>query len=220
LSEERLYVFTSLNWENLIELREMMTSMRNSYKTNTVIKSFEKDILLLHFGFTVFSREELIENQTSTIAKKLYNLNSKLALIFDGTYVHHQKSLNHEYQRRSYSGQNRKPLCKPFTITTTNGYIVETLRPYSANKNDAEIMKQVLKDPNGLKSILREGDICIVDRDFRDVKDDLIIMQGYTILMSALKGKRRQLTIIESNESRRVTKIRWVIEAIHGSIGK
>ena len=34
--------------------------------------------------------------------------------------------------------------------------------------------------------------------------------------MSALKGKRKLLTTKESNESRYVTKIRWVVEAVHG----
>ena len=36
--------------------------------------------------------------------------------------------------------------------------------------------------------------------------------------MPALKGKRKQLTTEESNESRYVTKIRWVVEAVHGII--
>ncbi|KAK0160210.1 hypothetical protein PV328_007638 [Microctonus aethiopoides] len=33
--------------------------------------------------------------------------------------------------------------------------------------------------------------------------------------MPAFKGKRNQLTTIESNQSRFVTKIRWVVEAVH-----
>ena len=43
---------------------------------------------------------------------------------------------------------------------------------------------------------------------------------GYKVLMPALKGKRKQLTTVESNESRFVTKVRWVIEAIHGILGE
>jgi len=31
------------------------------------------------------------------------------------------------------------PLCKPFTICTTNGYIVEMEGPFYAIQNDAEI---------------------------------------------------------------------------------
>lgn len=38
--------------------------------------------------------------------------------------------------------------------------------------------------------------------------------------MPALKGKRAQLTALESNQSRKVTKVRWVVEAVHGIIGR
>ena len=37
--------------------------------------------------------------------------------------------------------------------------------------------------------------------------------------MPALKGKRKQLSASEANESRFVTKFRWVVEAVHGQIG-
>lgn len=38
--------------------------------------------------------------------------------------------------------------------------------------------------------------------------------------MPALKGNRKQLTTEEFNSSRFVTKIRWVVEAVHGVIAK
>lgn len=37
---------------------------------------------------------------------------------------------------------------------------VDTLGQFAANLNDAKIMEQILQDPNGLKSIMRPGDIC------------------------------------------------------------
>ena len=46
------------------------------------------------------------------------------------------------------------------------------------------------------------------------------IFASYTVLMPALKGQRKQLTTAESNESRIVTKVRWVVEAIHGILGE
>ena len=185
----------------------------------SVVKSFEKDILPSYFGFATLPRKTLIENQTSLVAKKLYGITDQLALIFDGTYIRHQKSSNNEYQRKSYSGQKKVPLCKPFTMCTTNGYVVEVLGPFCANQNDAQIMKIALEDPNGLQTLLKPGDICIVDRGFRDVTSYLE-ERGYRVLMPALKYKRNQLTTAESNASRHVTKIRWVVEAIHGIIGQ
>jgi hypothetical protein len=77
----------------------------------------------------------------------------------------------------------------------------------------------LLNNPNGLQKIMKAGDICVVDRGFRDVVKDLED-RGYKVLMPALRGKRSQLTTEESNESRWVTKIRWVVEAIHGILGQ
>ncbi|XP_044586031.1 uncharacterized protein LOC123266063 [Cotesia glomerata] len=254
-SEKQLEVFTSLTWEKLIKLREMLTSMRKSVNRNViqalviflfklrtgnsnavissifglareqmvsdycdeVISSFEKDVLPQYFGIDAISRETLLAN-TSNTAKVLYQVkDDQLIFICDGTYIRHQKSANNEYQRKSYSGQKKVPLCKPFTICTTNGFVIDMLGPYTANMNDAEIMRIILSDPNGLIKLLKKGDIIVVDRGFRDV---IVYLEelGFKVLMPALKGKRNQLTTDESNESRFVTKIRWVVEAVHGDI--
>lgn len=154
---------------------------------DSVIKSFEKDILPVNLGVHALSRDELILKKTSRMAKKLYGLTNQLVLIFDGTYVSHEKSKNNEYQRRSYSVQKKKPLCKPFTICTTNGYIIDTFGPYAATMNDASIMEHLLKDANGIRSLMKPNDICVVDRGFRDVIDQLKAM-GYHVKMPALKG--------------------------------
>ena len=66
---------------------------------------------------------------------------------------------------------------------------------------------------------MKEGDVCIVDRGFREVIPYLESL-GFKVLMPALKGQRPNLTTSESNESRLVTKLRWVVETIHGILGK
>lgn len=43
----------------------------------------------------------------------------------------------------------------------------------NGNLNDAQIVKIVLQDSNGLTKLMRNGDFCLVDRGFRDVKHDL-----------------------------------------------
>ncbi|GAB1860852.1 SWIM-type domain-containing protein [Camponotus japonicus] len=91
------------------------------------------------------------------------------------------------------------------------------LGPYPANLNDAEILRSLLQDSNALCKLLKENDIIVLDRGFRDVKDELELKK-IRVLMPALKGKRKQLTTKESNESRYVTKIRWAVEAVHGII--
>ena len=84
----------------------------------------------LRFGINSVIRDDLIQNHTTEMANKLFNLNGNLFLICDGTYARHQKSTNNEYQRKSYSGQKKVPLCKPFTVSTTDGYVIHTLGPY------------------------------------------------------------------------------------------
>lgn len=185
----------------------------------SVINSFEKDILPANFGIEACSRIDLITNNTCPYANKLHNVDKQLVLICDGTYIRHEKSANNEYQRKSYSVHKKVPLCKPFTVCTTDGFVVDVLGPFYATKNDAEILRTVLNNPNGLSKLLKKGDIFVLDRGFRDVISELQ-EKGYQTLMPALKGNRPQLTAEESNKSRLVTKLRWVIEAVHGIIGK
>lgn len=258
ISEERLVAFTGLTWENLICLREMMQSLKNSISRNvtqaivvflfklrsgnsnnlisallglerpqqvsdfskSVLRSFEIDVLPKHFGINAISRNHLVRNETALIVKKLHDISDdQLVLIADGSYLRHQKSSNNEYQRKSYSGQKKVPLCKPFTICTSTGYIVDTLGPFLANLNDAEIMKLILAEEDGLCKLLRIGDVFVLDRGFRDTVNYLKD-KGFTVLMPSLKGKRNQLTTAEANHSRQVTMIRWVVEAVHGVIGQ
>ena len=185
----------------------------------SVITAFEKDVLPGKFGVNSISREDLVQNHTSKMTKNLYNIIEELVIICDGTYIYHQKSKNNEYQRKSYSMQKKAPLCKPFTICCTDGYVLDLPGPFYANQNDATILKTILEDPEGIRNILKPGDIFILDRGFRDVVSYLEDL-GYKVFMPALKGKRPRLSTAEANFSRFVTKLRWVIEVIHGIIGK
>jgi len=69
------------------------------------MKSFEMDILPSRFGLQALNRDNIINNHTTTIAKKLFDVQENMFLICDGTYARHQKS----------TGQKKVPLCKPFS---------------------------------------------------------------------------------------------------------
>ena len=43
---------------------------------------------------------------------------------------------------------------------------------------------------------------------------------NFKVLIPALKGKRKKLSREESKQSRFVTKMRWVIEVVHGMLKK
>ena len=68
--------------------------------------------------------------------------------------------------------------------------------------------------PNGTRTC--EADIIvIVERGFRDVVQ-FIKNRGFRLLMPPMRGTRKQVPVDEANEGRRVTKLRWVVEAVHG----
>ena len=216
-----LFKLRSGNSNNIIAtVMDIEHPQRISDYFEAVLNAFEKDVFPSKFGPTATQGDVLIREHTSPIANALFNIGTnRLAVICDGTYVKHEKSTNSLYQRKSFSGQKKYNLCKPFTICATDGFIIDDAGPYEGTKNDAQIMKDVLQNPNGIKRSLRKGDIFIVDRGFRDVVSYLE-EQGFKVLMPAVKGKRAKLTAEESNNSRFVTKVRWVVESDHGIIGR
>ena len=88
------------------------------------------------------NREDLIETHTTETAKCLFGIHTNLFLICDGTYTHHK------FQKKSFSGQNKVLRCNPFTICTTDGFVVDMLGQYPANFNDAKILKTLLQNPD------------------------------------------------------------------------
>lgn len=198
----------------------MKSDQKVSDYCDSVLRAFKVDILPGRFGIRACKREILLEEHGSQMARELHNLNkNQLVLIADGTYMRHQKSSNNQYQRKSYSGQKKTHLCKPFTLCTPDGFIVDILGPYDANRNDATIMENLIESNEDLKSLLKNDDVLVLDRGFRDVVSKLED-KGFKVLMPSLKGKKAQLSTSESNFSRLVTKIRWVVEGVHGVMGQ
>ena len=178
--------------------------------------AFEKDILPYWIGASSQKREFLIERQ-SPIAKTIVS-NSELLLIADGTYAYHQKSANNTYQRKSFSVQKGTHLCKPFTVCTTDGFIIDFFGPYVAINNDATILESILKNETSFTQLLKKNDCFILDRGFRDVIPKIKQMGFDARMPSISSSKTLQLSVEEANSSRSVTKIRWVVELIHGLI--
>ena len=69
-----------------------------------------------------------------------------------------------------------------------------------------------------MKAFLKEGDILVLDRGYRDVVD-YIKSLGFDVAMPHyLKKGAKQHTTLESNESRMVTKARWIVESRNGHL--
>lgn len=156
------------------------------------------------------NRDNLLEN-TSPLSRKLYRVDDEFVVVaWDATYVYTIKSSNYAFQKQSYSGQMTRNLVKFMLCVTTNGLIVAAYGPFDATKNDAKILDEILHDGESIFSILRPGDVIVVDRGFRDSINDLK-RRGFII--KTPKGTRaNQLSRRDANESRFATKTRFVVE--------
>lgn len=108
--------------------RNVFNVFRHTQKKyrDTVRNSFESDFLPLHLGIQNFTRVFLIKNN-SKMAEKLYlgDLNNKVILVADATYIYFNKSQNYSLQRDTYSDQKKRNFIKPMVLVTTNGLIVD-----------------------------------------------------------------------------------------------
>ena len=117
------------------------------------------------------SRENWLSHNTPQAIEFFAKDDDQFVLIADGTYCYIQK--NHGFQRATYSCQKKRNLIKPFLVCATDGTIIDVYGPYEARMNDAKIMEHVLKDDADLRELLKEDDILIADRGFRDCRKSI-----------------------------------------------
>ncbi|XP_062598202.1 uncharacterized protein LOC134259614 [Saccostrea cucullata] len=210
---------------------KMLATMFNMKKwqvrraVSSARKALMSDFVPHNLGFGHISREEVIGQHTRPLAQELFSNGltetPQALLVLDGTYIYIQKSNNFSFSRRSYSLHKHRPLIKPMMIVTTSGYIVSVLGPYLADtkNNDAGILNNMIqRNVEEMTDWVKEGDTFIVDRGFRDsssVLADLGIRMEMPCFLA--KGSKQHSTE-ESNCSRLITKVRWVVESANGRL--
>ena len=164
------------------------------------------------------SRETLI-NHCTPIARSLFDVQpNQICLAWDATYRLIQKSSNYLAQRQFFSMHKKLPLHKVMVGVTTDGLIAYAFGPYRSNLGDAEILSDCLQRyPNQLNT-LEEGDVFIMDRGFRDVVPELENLSFRPFTPTIANG--RSLTTTEANQSRFVTKVRYIVEQVFGRLKK
>jgi hypothetical protein len=161
------------------------------------------------------TRDELIKNHTTTFAKTLVGAD-KLVLVQDGTYIYCQKSMHHSFAKMLYCPHKHRHLVKLIVCTTTSGLFVDIFGPYlSDSKNsDALIFERELTaqltDFGKLRSLMQHGDVWILDRGYRGAQK---IVPETEVRMPAFEQEGEQLEALAANQTRNVTKLRWVVEA-------
>lgn len=107
-------------------------------------------------------REFFLKHNTPTV-KILHDLaEDHLALVVDGTYIHIEKSSNHHFQYKTYSGQKLDNLIKPFLTCCTDGYIVDIHGPFTAHDNDSSIFKYILRTDEAFLRLFEPNKTLIV----------------------------------------------------------
>jgi hypothetical protein len=183
-----------------------------------------RESLLQHFvpknlGVNHLTRDEWTQ-QNTVISNELFNVNpNELVLIADGTYIFGNKSSDNSLQKKMYSVQKSRHLTKPFVVCTTNGKIVDIYGLFTASTNDSKILQELLDSNRDLKKLLHKNDHLILDRGFRDIIPTLNNKYKLqTHMPTCVPPSQKQLTVLEANQSRFVTKNRWVIEVINGKL--
>ena len=117
------------------------------------------------------TRDKAFSEHMTAYSSVLYG--GKMCIIWEGTYYYIEKSSNYSLGRHTYSGQKHRPLLKLMSLVFPDGYVLDSIGPYLADgkNNDAGITEHILNLHGDLAEWLSEGDVCVVDRGFRDVLD-------------------------------------------------
>lgn len=189
----------------------------------TVRKKLCEEFVPVFLGFKNISREILLEH-TTVQARRLYcpdNPNA-VVLIWDGTYIFCEKSGNYKFQKQTFSGQKKRNLVKPMVCVCSDGYIVDVFGPYMATENDASIMKNIMVKHPEVLNALQPFDVIVVDRGFRDIVSYLESLKFIVKIPEFADAAKPNapLTNQKANNSRMVTKIRWVVETRNAHLKK
>jgi len=180
----------------------------------------EKEFVPKNLGYGATTRVQAVNEHGRKIINGIFDIQeNELALIADGTYIYIEQPQDYKTQRLLFSGQKKRNLAKVMMLVLPSGRIVEAAGAFGANgtNNDATILQYMLEKTN-LKDFLMEGDKMIVDRGFRDIKDGME-EAGYTVYMPELLKKGvNQFQTDEANRSRKVTKVRWIVESVNGRV--
>ncbi|XP_018401831.1 PREDICTED: uncharacterized protein LOC108778997 [Cyphomyrmex costatus] len=188
----------------------------------TVRQSLMLRFVPQNIGFDAITRQDYIDRHVTDFDNILYNAEPQTRRVItciDGTYMYIQKSSNFRALRQSYCVHKGRHLVKPVLIVAPDGYILDIQGPYfsDSRNNDAAILQNEA-DADRMLRWFQEDDIVIVDRGYRDAID-LLRRLGITWKMPALLPRNQcQLSTDEANESRLVTKQRWIVEARNGHL--
>ncbi len=91
-----------------------------SHIISQVRTALVKDFVPLHLGFQHIDHQAAIDQHQTVTATILHTTKpNQLCVVADSTYLFIQKSMDNQFQRRSYSTHKHRHLIKPMVLTTT-----------------------------------------------------------------------------------------------------
>ncbi|XP_037050737.1 uncharacterized protein LOC119084780 [Bradysia coprophila] len=187
---------------------------------DAVSSALDQHFVPNYLGYYHITREEALEKHSIKLTSKILGQSeSRICVVADGTYNYIEKPSDFELQRKTFSLHKCRNLLKPLYIVFPDGYILEAAGPYfcDSKNNDAANIRHHYENSD-LLLFLEEGDYFLLDRGYRDVKDETV-EKGFSVFMpSLLTGKRINFDCDEANSSRMVTMFRWVVEAVNARI--
>lgn len=213
-----------LSDEFLCAVFQYSTRQHVSLAISTVRQSLMQRFVPSNIGFDAIDRETYIERHVTEFANQLYNQNPEIPRVIaciDGTYSFIHKSGNFRALPRSYSIHKGRHLIKPVLIVAPDGYILDIQGPYFSDyyNNEAALLEaEFNRHGEIMRGWFQENDIVLIDRGYRD-SAQLLDQLGIVYKMpSLLQQGMRQLNTEDANESRIITKSRWIVEARNGHI--
>lgn len=177
-----------------------------------------------NIGLNAIGRQAYIENHVTEFTNQLYNTDppNRVPIVYiDGTYAYIEKSSNFQTLRFSYCVHKGRHLVKPALVVAPDGYILDIHGPYfsDSQNNDASMLQREFEnDADGLRGWLGDGAIVIVDRGYRDAVPLLERLGIHSRMPAVLPEGQNQLSTEAANDSRLITKTRWIVEARNGHL--
>ncbi|CAF0729796.1 unnamed protein product [Brachionus calyciflorus] len=186
------------------------------FKKFADISSINNNVCKINTGFNRIQFTEISNNLKTIRESDLRSKNQALAVYLFWLITgldQRQIAAHFEIKNHFEVFRYRIPLrVKPFVGVTSNGRILDIFGLHPANKSDGDILQ---KD-NTLKEFLQENDILILDRGFTRVESYLKDIYNLTpMIPSSIRKDEKQLSTLEANKSRIVTKCRWVVEVLN-----
>jgi len=153
----RYWLMKGLDQTTLSLLKCNSSQQQISHYLSTIRKALNDDVVPLLLGADK-GKDFFINHNTASV-KILHSFKQNtLAIIADGTYTRLEKSSNNEFQYVSYSLQKSTNLIKPFILCCADGYFIDCYGPFTANNNDADILKYILATDEHLKELLEPAE--------------------------------------------------------------